>query len=65
MTDVHQIKEVAATAKNIVIIGSSFIGLESAASLKAELKDKVNITVVGPNKVAFQDSLGPIVGKAI
>jgi NAD(P)H-nitrite reductase large subunit len=47
VNDVLNIKEAAKSAKNIVVVGSSFIGLESAATLKAELKDAANITVVG------------------
>jgi NADH dehydrogenase FAD-containing subunit len=48
--------------KNIVIVGASFIGLESASALKKELKDGVNITVVGSTSVAFQNTLGADVG---
>ena len=46
-------------------MGSSFIGLESAAAIKGELKDAVNVTVVGPSKVSFEHSLGHEVGKAL
>lgn len=53
VSDAHNISKAAREAKNIVIIGSSFIGLESASSIKQELKDGVNITVVDSSKVAF------------
>ena len=55
-------KEPSRNAKNIVIIGTSFIGLETAAAIKNELKDKVNITVVGDTAVPFERSLGPQIG---
>ena len=40
-------------AKNIVIIGSSFIGLEAASSFKKELKDGANVIVVGMESTPF------------
>ena len=65
VNDVHHITAAAKTSKNIVIIGSSFIGLESAAALKAELKDEVNIVVVSQSKVPFEKTLGKDVGRAL
>jgi NADPH-dependent 2,4-dienoyl-CoA reductase/sulfur reductase-like enzyme len=48
--------------KNVVIIGSSFIGMELAAAIveKAE-----SVTVVDRNKVPFFRSLGPEVGRIV
>lgn len=47
------LKESAKKAKNIVIVGASFIGLETASVLKKEFKDDVNITVVDSSDVPF------------
>ena len=44
--DQEKIKEACKGAKNIVIIGASFIGSECAASLKMHYKDAVNIQIV-------------------
>ena len=57
------LKEPTKNAKNIVIIGSSFIRLEAAATIKNEFKDNVNITVVGNINIPFEKSLGAEVGK--
>lgn len=48
----------AGNVGNIVVIGASFIGMETAAAIKKELKDKVNITVVDVVKTPFERSLG-------
>ena len=50
-------------AKNIVIIGASFIGLEMASTLIAEIKNKVDITVVADTE-PFEKVLGKEVGNA-
>lgn len=55
----------ARNVKNIVIVGASFIGLETASAIKSELKDAVNITVIGSSAVPFENILGREVGKAI
>ena len=39
INDCYKLRETAKQAKNIVILGASFIGLESAWSLKRDLKD--------------------------
>lgn len=64
--DAIKIREaVAAGAKNIVVIGAGFIGVEAAGTLKMELKDDANITVVSGGSEAYASSLGPQVGKAL
>jgi NADPH-dependent 2,4-dienoyl-CoA reductase/sulfur reductase-like enzyme len=63
VNDALRLKEPTKNAKNIVVIGASFIGLETAGTIKNELKDKVNITVVDSNKVAFEKSLGKEIGQ--
>ena len=50
---------------NIVIIGASFIGMETASALKKELKDKINITVVDFFKTPFERVLGTQIGSAL
>lgn len=47
--------------KNVVVIGSSFIGMEAAlASSK-----RANVTVVGMDKVPFEAILGKAIGGGI
>lgn len=47
-------------AKNVVVIGASFIGMETAASLQAR---GLQVTVVAPDKVPFAKVLGPEIGE--
>jgi NADPH-dependent 2,4-dienoyl-CoA reductase/sulfur reductase-like enzyme/nitrite reductase/ring-hydroxylating ferredoxin subunit len=49
----------AKTARRAVVIGSSFIGLEVAASLRAR---KVEVDVVGPDDVPLAKVMGPELG---
>jgi apoptosis-inducing factor 3 len=49
-------------AKRVAIIGSSFIGLEAAASLKQR---QLNVRVITPEDVPLKNLLGPEVGKMI
>lgn len=63
--DAENIKNNAKAAKKIVVIGASFIGLETASSIKKELKDKVEIVVVDAAKAPFQRVLGEEVGNSL
>ena len=58
--DCQQIIEKVADAKQIVVVGASFIGLEVAASLRTRGLD---VTVVAPEKVPFETILGEPVGR--
>ncbi|MDY7020881.1 MAG: FAD-dependent oxidoreductase [Cyanobacteriota bacterium] len=58
--DVEQILEAAESSKNVVILGSSFIGMEAAASLKQQ---GLSVTVISPDSVPFEKILGEEVGK--
>jgi len=52
----------AVSAKRVVVIGASFIGLEVAASLRAR---GIEIHVVGPDAVPLERILGREVGSAV
>jgi NADH dehydrogenase FAD-containing subunit len=43
------IKSAVGNAKKVVLVGGSFIGSETAASLKSKFKDAVDITLVVSN----------------
>jgi len=60
--DSRQIRDRAKEVKNVVIIGSSFIGLEAAMSLQ---KLDCKVTVVSPEKVPFASRWGEPVGKLV
>lgn len=62
--DYEKIRDAVKNAKNIVIVGSSFIGLESASNLKKANKE-ANVTVVDMIEVPFEKVLGKEVGKAL
>ncbi|OWP64679.1 NAD(FAD)-dependent dehydrogenase [Hymenobacter amundsenii] len=64
--DAENIRQAAAGARHVVIIGSSFIGMEAAASLAAEneatdTKDR-RITVIAREKEPFEKVLGAKIG---
>lgn len=58
--DCERIARRANSVDHAVVVGASFIGMESAASLKARGVSKV--TVVAPERVPFEHSLGDSVG---
>ncbi|SEU03542.1 FAD-dependent oxidoreductase [Hymenobacter actinosclerus] len=64
--DAVRIREAATNARHVVIIGSSFIGMEAAASLAAEDEAAGNknrrITVIARDKEPFMNVLGPKIG---
>ena len=58
--DVNSILAVVKGAKQALVIGSSFIGMEAAASLTQQ---GLEVTVVSPSDVPFQKILGKELGK--
>ncbi|XP_048468596.1 apoptosis inducing factor mitochondria associated 4 isoform X2 [Rhincodon typus] len=61
LDDANRINELA-TAKNIIIVGSSFIGMEIAACL---VEKASSVSVVGTSEVPYQHVLGTEIGKTI
>ncbi len=57
--DATQLLAATKDARQVVIIGSSFIGLEAASSLISESRQ---VTVVAQGKVPFERVLGPEIG---
>lgn len=62
LADSRAIIEAAKSAKHAVVIGSSFIGLEVAASLRAR---NVPVAVVGPDALPLARVLGEYLGRFI
>ncbi|MEB3355302.1 MAG: FAD-dependent oxidoreductase [Synechococcales bacterium] len=58
--DSMAIAQAAESVNRAVIVGSSFIGMETASSLTQR---GVQVTVVSPESVPFEKTLGPDVGK--
>jgi NADPH-dependent 2,4-dienoyl-CoA reductase/sulfur reductase-like enzyme/nitrite reductase/ring-hydroxylating ferredoxin subunit len=58
--DANFIKSMSLDGSRIVIIGASFIGMETAASLA---ESDVSITVVAPESVPFENTLGKEIGQ--
>lgn len=56
VTDVQEIRRAALAHGRVTIIGSSFIGLEIAASLRSR---GVEVTVFGATSLPLNDSVGP------
>ena len=61
LPDADRIIAKAESGQRVVIIGSSFIGMEVAASLAGGRK--LDVTVVGLESVPFEKNFGPEVGK--
>ena len=62
LADSRSIIQAAAQAKNAVVIGASFIGLEVAASLRAR---NVHVDVVAPDRIPMERILGREIGTMI
>lgn len=63
--DAEAIRKAAANAKQVVIIGSSFIGMEAAASLATENEEQKMervVTVIARDKEPFKKVLGAEIG---
>lgn len=58
-SDADSVIETADRSKRCVVVGSSFIGMEAAASLRQRGLD---VTVVAPSREPFETTLGPEIG---
>jgi len=62
--DAEALREAAKNNKKVVIAGASFIGLESASSIKSVVKD-LDITVCDIAKTPYERVLGAEIGSAV
>jgi NADPH-dependent 2,4-dienoyl-CoA reductase/sulfur reductase-like enzyme/nitrite reductase/ring-hydroxylating ferredoxin subunit len=62
LADSRAIIERAKTARRVVVMGASFIGLEVAASLRAR---EIEVHVVAPDKLPMERILGPQMGNFV
>ncbi len=62
LADCRRIIEAATSAKRVVVIGASFIGLEVAASLRAR---EIEVHVVAPEKRPLEKVFGPQLGDVV
>jgi NADPH-dependent 2,4-dienoyl-CoA reductase/sulfur reductase-like enzyme len=60
--DSRAVVDKARTAKHIVVVGASFIGLEVAASLRSR---GIGVDVVAPGRVPLERVMGPEVGRLV
>ncbi len=60
--DVEKILAAAEGARNAVVVGTSFIGLEAASALGQK---GLSVTVTGPDKLPFEKKLGPEIAEAL
>lgn len=61
-SDTDAIIKAAPHASHAVVIGASFIGMEAASSLRER---KLSVTVVAPDYVPFEKTLGPEIGQLL
>src|SRR5690606_18114006 len=59
LADCRRIIAAAEGARRAVVVGASFIGMESAAALRAR---GLTVSVVAPEAVPFEKTLGPALG---
>jgi 3-phenylpropionate/trans-cinnamate dioxygenase ferredoxin reductase subunit len=62
LADSRAIIAAVGSARRVVVLGASFIGMECAASLRSR---GAEVTVVAPESVPFQRTLGDEVGRAL
>jgi NADPH-dependent 2,4-dienoyl-CoA reductase/sulfur reductase-like enzyme/nitrite reductase/ring-hydroxylating ferredoxin subunit len=60
--DADRIMKAATQNPEVVVVGTGFIGMETAAALR---KRGLTVTVIGPGAVPFEKTLGPEVGGMI
>lgn len=63
-SDITKLRDSLGSTKKIVIVGASFIGLESASSIKSANKD-LDITICDVSQAPIERVLGKEVGKSV
>ena len=59
LADADHLAQAAAKASRLAVVGASFIGMETAASLR---KKGLEVTVIGPGSIPFERQLGKEIG---
>ncbi len=62
LDDAERLAAAAGSARRVVVVGASFIGMEAAASL---VRRGLEVTIVGPGATPFERILGEEVGRVV
>ena len=63
--DMEKIRDASKDVRDVVVIGGSFIAMETAACIKKQFKENINVTVVVMEERPFANTLGVEVGAAL
>lgn len=62
LADCRRLLEAVEGARDVVVVGAGFIGMEAAAALRER---ELGVTVVAPDAVPFERALGPELGRRV
>lgn len=60
--DQEKIKDIIGTVKNVAVVGASFIGSESASSIKLKYKENINVHLITNDEFPLEKALGKEIG---